>query len=100
MKKRIDTYTGVYDENLNHLEMEDKVSLFGMVGEVDCACGAYGISFTQPIDWDLIENKIFEVTGCDNSPCFCHNDNFISFWELMWNFNCEDNHCVVVNLIS
>lgn len=100
MKKRIDINTGVYDENLNHLELEDKVSLFGMIGEVDYSCGAYGISFTQPIDWDLVESKILEVTGCDNNPCFCCNDNFISFWELMWNFNCEDNHCTVVKLIS
>lgn len=100
MKKRIDTYTGVYDKNFNHLELEDKVSLFGMIGEVDYICGAYGISFTNPINWELVESKIPDITGCDNNPYFCHNDNYVSFWELLWNFNCEDNHCVVLEVVN
>lgn len=97
MRKIVDSFTGIYDEELHTLEVDDEVSLFGMKGTVTFACGAYGIVFDE-IDWDLIESKIFEVTGCDNTPNFCYNDNFISFWELMWNFNCEDNHCTVVSL--
>ena len=100
MRKIIDSFTGIYDEELNTLEVDDEVSLFGMKGIVTFECGAYGIGFDERIDWDLIESKISEVTGCDNTPHFCHNDNFISFWELMWNFNCEDNHCTVVNLTT
>lgn len=100
MRKIVNSFTGIYDEELNALEVDDEVSLFGMKGTVTFGCGAYGIGFYDEIDWDLIESKILEVTGCDNAPYFCHNDNFISFWELMWNFNCEDNHCTVVNLIT
>lgn len=77
MSKIIDSFTGIYDEELNTLEVDDEVSLFGMKGTVTFSCGAYGIGFDE-IDWDLIESKIPEITGCDNTPCFCHNDNFIS----------------------
>lgn len=94
----MDNATGIYDCNLKHINVGDEVSLFGMVGTVKFECGAYGIGFDK-IDWELIENKILEITGCDNQPYFCYNDNFISFWELIWNFNCEDNVCIVVELV-
>lgn len=79
----------IYDVDNNVLNEYDVVSLFGIEGEVRIECGAYGISFRDDIDWDFIESKIPEITGCNNTPHFCHNDNFISFWELIWNFNCE-----------
>lgn len=28
------------------------------------------------------------------------NDNFISFWEIMWNYNQEENNCYVVEVIG
>lgn len=90
--------TNISDYNGKTICTEDKVDLFGMTGTVCFECGAYGIGF-EKIDWALIESKISEVTGCDNSPHFCYNDNFISFWELLWNFNCEDDWCNVVKLI-
>lgn len=90
----------VCDKNINELEIGDKVSLFGKTGEVVYDSGAYGIYFKESIDWDFIESKIPEITGCDNAPHFCHNDNFVSFWELMWNFNCcIENVCEVVTKI-
>lgn len=92
--------TDIYDTNLDCIFTCDKVSLFGQTGTVCYECGAYGIGFEETIDWDNIKSKIFDVTGCNNTPCFCYNDNFISFWELLWNFNCEENHCGVVEIIS
>ena len=89
-------YTGVCDDNARELCVGDKVGLFGMTGTVVFECGAYGIGFETLIDWDKIEEKIPEMTGCNNSPCFCYNDNFVSFWELLWNFNCGDDLCYVV----
>lgn len=90
----------VCDKNINELEIGDKVSLFGKTGKVVYDSGAYGIYFNEGIDWDLIESKIPEITGCDNTPHFCHNDNFVSFWELMWNFDCcIENVCEVVTKI-
>lgn len=93
-------YTGVYDNEAGEMKVGDTVNLFGMIGTVVFECGAYGIGFTETIDWDVLERKIPEITGCNNSPCFCYNDNFISFWELLWNFNCEDDLCCVVELLG
>ena len=31
---------------------------------------------------------------------FCYNDNFISLWEMMWNYNQEENSCYVVEVIG
>ena len=27
------------------------------------------------------------------------NDNFISFWEIYWNFDCEDNYIYNIEII-
>lgn len=97
IKERVET--GVLDMNFNKIHTGDEVSLFGMIGEVVFESGAYGIGFQDIIDWNLIESKIPEITGCNNYPRFCHNDNFISFWELLWNFNCEEDCCIVVEIL-
>ena len=90
----------ICDKNYKNLEIGDKVSLFGKIGEVGIDSGAYGIYFKEGIDWNLIETKIPEVTGCNNTPRFCYNDNFVSFWELMWNFNCcIEDACYIVEKI-
>lgn len=88
--------TGVTDSEYNLLRLGDEVDLFGMVGEVVFECGSYGIGFREVIDWERITSRIKPETGCDNRPDFCFNDNFISFWELLWNFNCDDGCCHVV----
>lgn len=87
---------GVTDSECSPLCIGDEVELFGMVGTVTFECGAYGIGFSDIIDWDAITSRIHPETGCDNRPDFCFNDNFISFWELLWNFNCDDDCCYVV----
>lgn len=89
-------WIGVTDANFERIYLGDEVSLFGMEGEVTFEAGAYGIGFCECIDWDLVAGKIKECTGVDNRPDFCFNDNFISFWELLWNFNCDDECCEVV----
>lgn len=100
MNKNDKVETHVYDMDGSPIWTGDNVSLFGMVGEVVFESGAYGIGFEHAIDWERIESEIVRVTGCDNSPDFCYNDNFISFWELLWNFNCEDDWCIVVKIID
>lgn len=92
------TETSVFDTNGHMLYIGDTVKLFDFDGIIVFEAGAFGIGLCN-IDWDFIESKIPEITGCNNTPYFCHNDNFISFWELLWNFNCEDNCCSVVTKI-
>lgn len=72
----------------------DIVDFLGMVGEIVLMAGAYGISLRySQIDWDAVEKKIPEVTGCNNRLSSCMNDNFISLWEIIWNFNVEEANC-------
>lgn len=92
-------FTGLYDESCNKIHVGDEVKLFDWVGEVVFECGAFGIAFLNTIDWDYIEEQIPIVTGCNNRLHACQNDNFISFWEIMWNFNCEENYCEVVKVV-
>lgn len=90
----------ICDKNINELELGDKVLLFGKAGEVSHDCGAFGIYFEESVDWALIESKLPEVTGCNKTPHFCYHKYFISFWELMQNFNCFiEDVCEVVEKI-
>lgn len=90
--------TGVLDCNAKEICLGDTVEIFGYKGVVEKAWGAYGIAFDNYIDWRMFEEKIKEITDCDNSPCFCYDDNFISFWEIAQNYNEEEDWLSVVKI--
>lgn len=91
----------ICDKNISELELGDKVLLFGKIGIVSHDCGAYGIYFKESVDWALIESKIPEITGCSKSPCFFYDKYFVSFRELMHNFNCcIEDVCDIVEKIK
>lgn len=94
-------YIGLSDINGSDIFKGDIVRILDhQVGYVVEECGAYGIAVSPYIDWDYLDSKIAEITGCNNEPYFCYNDNFISFWELMWNYNREEDSCDVVEVIG
>jgi hypothetical protein len=93
-------YTGITDKEGKKVYVGDKVKFFGMVGEVCFEQGCFGIGTQETIDWKKIKKQILPLTGCDNKPYFCENDNFVSFWELIWNFNGEDEQCDVCEVID
>ena len=76
----------------------DIVRFFGMTGEIVYESGAFGIGCNKTIDYDTLENSIPYA----NNPYFCYNDNFISLWELIWNFGHTDNPfiCDAVEVIG
>lgn len=83
----------MYDANGDQLLLGDKVLLLtGDTGEIVFECGAYGFATLEGIDYGKIQSKM-DATAicCENKYLGCMNDNFISLWELYWNFNCEDN---------
>lgn len=88
-------WTGIYDAENAKINLGDTVSLFGMTGKVIWECGAYGIGFDQTIDWSSLEKELPKL----NTPLFCYNDNFVSFYELMWNYDCQDDICHVVTIV-
>ena len=69
-------------------------------GKVMYECGSFGIAYRDYIDWEEIEANICPITGCDNALCACENDNFISLWEIYWNFNDEDDSVNTVEVIG
>lgn len=83
---------GLLYEDGSEIELGDKVRFItGDVGEVVYECGAYGIAFDS-IDYDKIQQVMDSYPHCcGNDFMGCGNDNFISLWELYWNFNCEED---------
>ena len=70
----------VYGEKL----MEgDTIYLLGVEGAVRQECGAWGWGSNEYVPWEDLEDKIPN----NNRPDFCYCDNFVSFWELKWNFD-------------
>lgn len=91
---------GVSDKNGTHLKLNDNVRLFGQTGVITYECGSYGIAFQDCIDWNTITNNVEQVTSKRNAAMFCYNDNFISLWELIWNFNDDEDICSVIEIIT
>lgn len=74
---------GGYGEKL----MEgDTIYIFGVEGTVRQECGAWGWGSPEYVPWGELEAQMPH----GNTPSFCYCDNFISFWELKWNFDDGD----------
>ena len=92
--------TGLRDKNGKLIWENGIVDYLDRRGKVKYDCGSFGIVFREIIDWEEIEANIYPRTGCDNSLYACENDNFISLWEIMWNFNDIENSIETIEVIG
>lgn len=98
--KTICQCTGLRDKNGELIWENDIVDFLGYKGTVVFECGSFGIAYKTPIDWNGIEANIKPITGCENLLYACENDNYISLWEIYWNFNDEDNSLNTVEVVG
>lgn len=92
--------TGLKDKNGKLIWKNDIVELLGHRGVIKYVCGGFGIGYRKNIDWEEIQSNIMRVTGCENILYACENDNYISLWEIYWNFNDEDDSVNTVEVIG
>ena len=93
-------YTELKDENGILICENDIVNFLGHIGLVTYEAGSFGIAFKQYIDWEEIKSNIEPATGCNNSLYACENDNYISFWEILWNFDYLSTVYVIGNIFD
>lgn len=92
--------TELKDKNGELIFENDIVDFLGHIGIVKFDCGSFGIAYKKQIDWDEIQANIMPITGCENTLYACENDNYISLWEIYWNFNDEDDSLSTVEVIG
>lgn len=95
------TSTQMFDSQDNELFIDDTIELItGITGKIVFTCGSYGVMFND-INYDDIQDKMDKDSNCcGNHYNGCLNDNFISLWELYWNFNCEDSNISPITKIG
>lgn len=93
--------SGVVDTELEPIFEGDIVRFINYVGQIIFQDGCFGIALDirNSFDWDLIDEEMEGYAGT-NQLTACFNDHFISLWEILWNFNCEENICNVIEVIG
>lgn len=94
--------SGLYYEEGESIKIGDKVLFLGLyVGNIVFECGSFGIGIDSGIDYEKIQSFMdADKNCCGNRYSGCNNDNYISLWEVYWNFNCDEESIHVIEKIG
>ena len=81
--------TGLKDKNGKKIFEGDIVKLDEQLFKVIYECANFGLGSNKEINYNPIINKSKEAGSMDFWGCYC--DNFVSLFELYWNFNDDEN---------
>ena len=99
-KDSIKQYTNLIDMNCNMIYDGDDVRLInGQIGRICFESGSFGLVILDGINYKTLQDEMYKM-GINNEFKGCFNDNFISLWELYWNFECEEGVLYCLELIK
>lgn len=81
----VSQFTGFWGKHFKRIYENDFVKFNNKIGVVCFENGCFGIGFNENINYTELSLMVKKETSNNGHWLYC--DNFISFYEIIWNFN-------------